>query len=77
LKTTSANIKLITKFRTKEYDVSSSVDERMFAFWMEFFISATEDSYSSTRFPVSLLLHQLYQSPLYKRLNHARVPFLL
>ena len=52
LKTTSANIKLITKFRSKEYDVSKVEEERMFAFWMEFFISATEEGYSSTRYPV-------------------------
>ena len=52
LKTTAGNIKLISKFRNKEHDVSASKDERLFAFWMEFFIDATDENYSSTQFPV-------------------------
>ena len=57
LKTTAGNIKLITKFRTKEYDVSQDKDERLFAFWMEFFIDATNEEYSSTQFPVSCIVN--------------------
>ena len=53
LKTTAGNIKLITKFRNKEYDISKDDDEKLFAFWMEFFIDATNNEYSSTQFPVS------------------------
>lgn len=53
LKTTVGNIKLISKFRNKEYDTSTNNDEKLFAFWMEFFIDATDEEYSSTQFPVS------------------------
>lgn len=53
LKTTAANIRLITKFRNKEYDMSENKDEKLFAFWMEFFIDATNDDFSGTQFPVS------------------------
>ena len=56
MKTTAGNIKLITKFRSKEYDVSKDKDEKLFAFWMEFFIDATNEEYSSSQFPVSVAL---------------------
>ena len=57
LKTTASNIKLITKFRNKEYDLSQNKDEKLFAFWMEFFIDATNREHSSTQFPVSAKLY--------------------
>ena len=53
LKSTAGNIQLINSFRNKDYDSSRVVTERHFGFWMEFFISATQDEYNSTQFPVS------------------------
>ena len=54
LKSTAGNIQLINSFRNRDYDVSEKTEERLFSFWMEFFIEATKQEFLSTRFPVSL-----------------------
>ena len=50
LKSTSGNIQLINSFRSLDFD---KPEEKLFAFWMEFFIDASKEEFTNTTFPVS------------------------
>ena len=50
LKSTSGNIQLINSFRNLEYE---KLEEKLFGFWMEFFMDASKEEFTNTRFPVS------------------------
>ena len=64
LKTTAANIQLINQFKKRETGDEEKPMESLFIFWMEFFIEATKDDFTTTRFPVStymrMYIHVLY-----------------
>lgn len=51
LKSTSGNIQLINSFRSLDFD---KPEEKLFAFWMEFFIDASKEEFTNTTFPVLL-----------------------
>ena len=68
LNSTAGNIQLINSFRNREYDMSEKPEERLFAFWMEFFIDATRKEFLSTQFPVS---HVTYVVACFMNVSHA------
>lgn len=54
LKSTIGNISLINKFRRKNEDAEIGPEQQIFAFWIDYFIEATEnDVGDNIRFPVS------------------------
>jgi mitogen-activated protein kinase kinase kinase 5 len=54
LKSTVNNIQLINQFRLINSDSSSKKEEKLFSFWMEFFIEATKETFDNTQFPILL-----------------------
>ena len=53
LKSTVGNIQLINSFRNIDYSSAKEKFERLFGFWMEYFIEATKQEFPGSRFPVS------------------------
>ena len=62
MKSTVNNIQLINRFRQTAYEVSDKKEEKLFSFWMEYFIEGTKNEYTNNQFPVSLLLYTLEDS---------------
>lgn len=52
LKSTIGNIRLIDRFRRKDEDAKETDEEKIFKFWIDFFVEATEPTADSIRFPV-------------------------
>ena len=55
MKSTVGNIQLINSFRHVDYEGSMKIDEKLFSFWMEFFIESIKDQFTNNQFPVSLV----------------------
>lgn len=61
LKSTAGNIQLINSVRNTDYDSSEKPEERLFGFWMEFFIESSKKDFTSTQFPVGhIIVMQLF-----------------
>ena len=57
VKSTVNNIQLIDSFRHKKKEEARTKEERLFDFWMEFFVEGIkEDPGTPTQLPVSLLI---------------------
>lgn len=57
LKSTIGNIMLINRFRKRPEDCEATPEEKIFNFWIEYFVEATKTELGDMiRFPVSLKL---------------------
>ncbi len=71
LKSTAGNIQLINSLRSRDYDSSDKPEEKLFAFWMEFFIDANRTDFPSTQFPVSYLYSSALALTLHLLCDHS------